>query len=189
MLAPIRVGILGPYTSASIKPTRAPSFARAMARFALTVDFPTPPFPLATGTTFFTNGTSLSFSADWVARTCEVMVMATCVMPGSESTTRRASSCICSRTGHAGVVNSIVKATFSPSIRRPLMNPSDTMSRWMSGSLIVANALRTACSVTICLSLCLQECVSKVTDVPLVSCSPVPITPVESTRGHEIRLN
>ena len=38
-------GMLGPYTSASISPTRRPAAASATARFAETVDFPTPPFP------------------------------------------------------------------------------------------------------------------------------------------------
>src|SRR5688572_13136471 len=47
-LTPIIRGTLGPYTSASMSPTRAPVDASAMARFVATVDFPTPPFPLDT---------------------------------------------------------------------------------------------------------------------------------------------
>jgi hypothetical protein len=42
--------------SASSSPTRAPVRASATARFALIVDFPTPPFPDATATTFRTPG-------------------------------------------------------------------------------------------------------------------------------------
>src|SRR5512139_3551403 len=42
---------------ASSNPTRAPFRASATARFALTVDFPTPPFPDATARTFRTPGT------------------------------------------------------------------------------------------------------------------------------------
>ena len=38
-------GMLGPYTSASIRPTRCPAAASATARLAETVDFPTPPLP------------------------------------------------------------------------------------------------------------------------------------------------
>jgi len=38
--------------SASNKPTLAPVFASANERFNATVDFPTPPFPLATATIF-----------------------------------------------------------------------------------------------------------------------------------------
>src|SRR5687767_11260461 len=52
-------------------------------------------------------------------------------------------------TGHAGVVSSIENATRPPSMRKFLMNPSETMSRCRSGSLTTASAARTACSVTI----------------------------------------
>src|SRR3569623_720233 len=45
-LIPIIIGMLGPYTSASMSPTRSPCFARATARFTDTVDLPTPPLPL-----------------------------------------------------------------------------------------------------------------------------------------------
>lgn len=42
--------------SASRTPTRAPSCARARARFAETVDLPTPPLPEETAIRFFTPG-------------------------------------------------------------------------------------------------------------------------------------
>src|SRR5580693_4896917 len=48
------MGTLGPYTSASSNPTSAPNCFSASARFTATVVFPTPPFPLATATRFFT---------------------------------------------------------------------------------------------------------------------------------------
>ena len=51
---PSMIGTLGPYTSASSKPTEAPSRLSARARLTATVVFPTPPFPLATATRFFT---------------------------------------------------------------------------------------------------------------------------------------
>ena len=41
------LGMLGPYISASNKPTLEPDFDRDIARLLLTVDFPTPPFPEA----------------------------------------------------------------------------------------------------------------------------------------------
>jgi hypothetical protein len=113
------------------------------------VDLPTPPLPLAMGTMFLTSGRSLSFCSDLVARTCEVMVRSTALTPGSDSPARCACSFIWSRTGQAGVVSSIAKATVPPSILRPLTKPSDTMSRRRSGSWIVASALRTVCSVII----------------------------------------
>ncbi len=49
-------GTLGPYTSASSKPTDAPRRCSAMARLTATVVLPTPPFPLATAIKFFTPG-------------------------------------------------------------------------------------------------------------------------------------
>jgi len=42
------LGILGPYMSASNKPTLDPDFDSAIAKLLLTVDLPTPPFPEAT---------------------------------------------------------------------------------------------------------------------------------------------
>src|SRR6476469_4802916 len=45
-LIPIIIGMLGPYTSASMSPTRRPCLASATASFTDTVDLPTPPFPL-----------------------------------------------------------------------------------------------------------------------------------------------
>ena len=56
---PIIVGILGPYISASSKPTLAPASAIATERFTETVDLPTPPFPLATATIVLTPGSSI----------------------------------------------------------------------------------------------------------------------------------
>ena len=44
-MRPIKRGIEWPYTSASRIPTRKPLRAAATARFTVTEDFPTPPFP------------------------------------------------------------------------------------------------------------------------------------------------
>ena len=44
-------GIEKPCTSASTMPTRSPRAASATARFAVTVDLPTPPLPLVTAKT------------------------------------------------------------------------------------------------------------------------------------------
>ena len=52
--------------SASIKPTLYPWFFNAIAKFAATVDLPTPPLPEATATTLFTFDRAplpISFSA------------------------------------------------------------------------------------------------------------------------------
>src|SRR5580693_34814 len=53
---PSMMGTLGPYTSASIRPTLCPSFTNARARLTATVVLPTPPLPLAMATRFFTPG-------------------------------------------------------------------------------------------------------------------------------------
>jgi hypothetical protein len=47
---PSILGIEGPKISASISPTLAPLLLKASARFAATVDFPTPPLPEAMAT-------------------------------------------------------------------------------------------------------------------------------------------
>ena len=70
-VAPIRPaipnmwGTLKPQMSASSTPMRWPRAARAVARFTVTLDLPTPPLPLATATTRVVNGTSVGggFSA------------------------------------------------------------------------------------------------------------------------------
>src|SRR5689334_7803072 len=61
---PIMRGTLGPYTSASMRPTRAPDAASATARFVATVDFPTPPFPLDTAMTRPSSGYETGVGAD-----------------------------------------------------------------------------------------------------------------------------
>ncbi|MCY1310390.1 hypothetical protein D9M70_605720 [compost metagenome] len=50
------IGIDGPEISASRIPTLAPAFLSAIARLAVTVDFPTPPFPEEMAIMFFTPG-------------------------------------------------------------------------------------------------------------------------------------
>src|SRR6185503_12688484 len=126
-----------------MSPTLAPILARATARLAATVDFPTPPLPLATGTMFLTRGTSLSFWSDFEARTWEVILMSTCLTPGMAMTARWACSFICSRTGQAGVVSSIVKATRPSQAFTSLTKPRATMSLWRSGSWTTRSAFNT----------------------------------------------
>ena len=55
---PIMSGMLGPYTSASSRPTVFPNVSSASARFTASVDLPTPPFPLATARMRRTSGMS-----------------------------------------------------------------------------------------------------------------------------------
>ncbi len=85
--SPSSVGMVGPYTSASISPTFAPQRTRARAKFALTVDLPTPPLPLAIGMMCLIVGLRLAANAGATARrTCEVIATSTCVTPGSATT-------------------------------------------------------------------------------------------------------
>ena len=100
------------------------------------------------GTAALVTGAS-SGIGEATARTLAVMSTSTVVTPGSEDTAATAWSRNMSFTGHAGVVSSIVNATRPPSMRRFLTNPSDTMSRFRSGSLTAVSAPSTAVSVTI----------------------------------------
>ena len=54
------VGTLGPYMSASSRPTFLPSLRRDSARFAAVVLLPTPPLPLITSTISLAPGTGSS---------------------------------------------------------------------------------------------------------------------------------
>src|SRR5690606_11284158 len=64
--SPSMVGMLGPYTSASRIPTRAPLAAIANARLTEVVDLPTPPLPEPTAMMLRTLGRGLS--SPWTAR-------------------------------------------------------------------------------------------------------------------------
>src|SRR6267378_1122383 len=139
----IRVGMVGPYTSASMMPTRAPVLASARARLAETVDFPTPPLPLATGITFFTDGMSRSFIGPGDPPTRAVIVTSTPPTPGRAATASRACCRMCSRTGDAGVVCSMVNPTVPSETRTSFTNPRVTMSRPRSGSVTTRSASRT----------------------------------------------
>src|SRR5437016_9010246 len=140
--------MVGPYTSASMMPTRAPVLASARARLAETVDFPTPPLPLATGITFLTDGMSRSLTGPGDPRTRAVIVTSTPPTPGRAATASRACCRICSRTGHAGVVSSIVNPTVPSETRTCFTNPNDTMSRPRSGSVTTRSASSTWLSLT-----------------------------------------
>ena len=85
-----------------------------------------------------------------VERTLASIVTSACSTPGRDVINCCACSFIVSRTGQAGVVNTILTETFEPQI---LMSPSGTkprltMSRWRSGSSICCNAARTDSLVT-----------------------------------------
>ena len=145
--SPIRMGTVGPYTSASIRPTRAPVSARATARFAATVDLPTPPLPEPTAITCLTPGRSGPL-APLRAVTLAVMSMLMLVTPGIWRTASRQSASILALSGQAGVVSSTVKATLPSQILTFLIMPRDTRSRCRSGSWTVPRAPSTCASDT-----------------------------------------
>src|SRR5262249_25476927 len=66
-------GTLGPYASASSRPTRRSRRARASARFTLTVDLPTPPLPLPTTRILPTPSTR----ARLPSRRCHIILLST----------------------------------------------------------------------------------------------------------------
>src|SRR5258705_304451 len=126
--------------------TRAPLPAREPARFAATVDFPTPPFPLPTAMMFRTLWSTLVSGAG-ARRTSDVMFTSTSFTPGTFVST----ACFdCSRrrslTGQAGVVRFTSKETVVPSILRLRMKLRLTMSRFRSGSITARSASNTVSS-------------------------------------------
>src|SRR6516225_1905111 len=137
--------------SPSRRPTRAPVCASAMARFAATVLFPTPPLPEPTAITGPTPWSAFR-SADGSRgfRTRLVVRMFTSVTPGTPVTARRQSSSICALSGHADVVSTSVNATRPPSTETSSIIPSVTRSRWRSGSFTVPSAASTASGVITC---------------------------------------
>src|SRR5262245_56464984 len=131
--------------SPSRMPTRLPRRARASARLTETVVLPTPPFPAPTAITFLAPGSGgRPVSGADADRTFAVNCTSTADTPGSARTAAVACSRICSLTGHAGVVSSIVKETRSAAMATSLTKPSDTISRRRSGSTTTRSALSTA---------------------------------------------
>src|SRR5262245_54828032 len=134
--------------SPSSRPTFAPVRASAMARFAATVLFPTPPLPEPTAMTWPTPSSALrSADGSFGFRTRLVVVIATSVTPAMRETAARHSSSICALSGHAEVVSTSVKRTFPPSTATSSIMPSVTRSRCRSGSFTVPSAARTASGV------------------------------------------
>jgi len=138
-LRPIIIGTFGPRMSASNRPTRAPSIARAMARLTAMVVLPTPPLPLETAMVlrkFWPIWSPMRRSLGTLAS----QLMVTRPTPGTWANAARASFSILPRNGQAGVVNMMVKLTSLPSSFRLRIMFSDTRSRWSSGSMTVPNA-------------------------------------------------
>ena len=149
------IAMLGPKTSASIRPTEAPETLSERARLIAVVDFPTPPLPLAPATIFFTPG-RVGPPPGFAWRVCAVISTSTSSTPGIPETFVKHSIFSCSFTGQAGVVSSTLKETFEPSMTRSLMKPRLTMSRFRSGSWTVPRISNTASSLRISLDMTLS---------------------------------
>ena len=122
-------GTFGPCTSASRMPTRAPRSFRPAARFAATVVFPTPPFPEATATTFFTPG-KMSSSKPWSSPT---LARRSGSRPAS-STMSRMSLPISISVGEYGALNARLTLASSSPTETSFTSPIETMSSPLSGS-------------------------------------------------------
>ena len=144
---PIIRGMLGPVMSASSRPTEAPAWASATARFTLTVLLPTPPLPDTTAMMFLTPGRSCWAWAGAARRTIAPQVISIVSAPMACRAARALPS-ISSLSGQAGVVSSIVNATRLPSMATPLTMLRVSMSRPSSGSWTVRKAAWIASSVS-----------------------------------------
>jgi hypothetical protein len=138
--------------SQSHRPTRAPVCSNATARFAATVDLPTPPLPLATAMTCLTPGIRIATmpapvppGGAWIS--IKTFALRT---PSMARSARSASFLMVA--GTFGSFVAIASCTFtSPlSIWIDFTNPNETMSRVKPGYFTVFNAFFT-CSSEICI--------------------------------------
>ena len=147
--------------SQSSNPTRWPLAARPRARFAATVDLPTPPLPLATATMARTPGRPIFAScpacgpagaalavapASFAAARWAVSTARTERTPGIDPT----ASSACLRMGSDSAPlfgsTSMAKLTTPLSMARPAIMPRLTTSSPRSGSRTVRRASSTCCS-------------------------------------------
>ena len=108
---PIMMGTLGPVTSASRRPTRAPCFANATARLTETVVLPTPPLLLAMAMMLRTPSTGRALPPGWFERTSASIFTSTSVTPGRPRIISSACAFNSFLTGHAGVVRTMRRLT------------------------------------------------------------------------------
>ena len=144
------IGRLGPYTSASMSPTRCPRAASASARLTATVDFPTPPLVLATAMMRATpgsaaraaHGSCLALSSARARRT------STFATPGSRPSTASISAVSWRRISGLAVPGRRGTRTVPFSITTSPSMPSCTMSRWKPGKSTERSAARTRSGVS-----------------------------------------
>src|SRR4051812_46243818 len=141
------IGTLGPYISASISPTLAPPAAKASARFAATVLFPTPPFPLTTAMIFLTFGKRAPLSDLLVVVFAVKFTRTFAFLSTSSFTALTHALLIMSFNGQAGVVSTTVKETSLSLITTSFTMFNVTMSFPRSCSCTLIKSLNTCSDV------------------------------------------
>src|SRR6516165_3156746 len=134
--------------SQSHKPTRAPICSSATARFAATVDFPTPPLPLATAMTCLTPGIRVETAlapappgGAWISINTFALRI-----PSIVPKTRSASFLIVAGTFGSFVASASCTLTSPLSIWIDFTNPNEMMSRVKPGYFTHFNAFFTCSS-------------------------------------------
>src|SRR4051794_470469 len=147
--------------SASRMPTRCPCCDKATARFAVTVDLPTPPLPEHTASTRveasserpwvrpLTEPRSFSVSACRSSALMTSKPSVTSWTPSSVATSRRTWSSKLERSGQPATVKAIVTSTRPPSISMERTMSSSVTGRCSSGSMTRLRASKTASRVGI----------------------------------------
>ena len=107
------------------------------------MDFPTPPFPLATPITFLTVAIASSASSERPSITFAVTFISKFSIPSMSSIAFLTSASISSLNGQAGVVNSKVNLRSPEFSSKSLIIPIETISFFKSGSITVASFSKT----------------------------------------------
>src|SRR5215210_103489 len=138
---------------------RWPSRSNAAARFAVSVDLPTPPFPDATAITrvarssempfvrSFTPPRSRAVSAAFSSGLMTSKSVETVSIPGSGRSSRRICSSKLWRNGQPGTVRAIVTAIWLPSTLTSRTMPSSVTGFFSSGSMTLPSASVICCGV------------------------------------------
>ena len=155
---PSRRGTENPQMSASRIPTTSPRAASATARFTVTEDLPTPPFPEAMASTRVDAGTAVSGASSRAFHRARAMTaarssasMAT-TATSTESTQSNDRTCpttsrsIWLRSGQAAMVSAISTVTSPPSTEMPRTIPRSTMVSPNSGSTTARRQSRISAS-------------------------------------------
>ena len=141
-----------------MRPTRCPRRASSTARFAVTLDLPTPPLPLEIAMIRVSESgpncsgrdpRSLSISARRLAGSMTPTSISTRSTPSTPCAAWRTSASMRSAAGHAAIVSSSRMRAVSPSMTAEGTMPSSVSGRRISGSITVPIArIRALGSVT-----------------------------------------